>query len=108
MSRVPRYLALAREALEATPPCTSSMCERSEISERSRRFQPGGRYEVKGPLIGVIHRTTPDLEAWRQEHGLPRAGLMTIQGEVVLVADVRSAVRTGFLDVVGIPNEVAS
>jgi hypothetical protein len=107
VSNIPRYLSLAREALEVAPQSSSSR-ERSERSERSRRFQPGGRYEVKGPLIGIIHRTTPNLDVWRQEHGLPRAGLMTIQGEMVLVADVRSAVRTGIFDVVGVPSEAAS
>jgi len=102
MSAVPRYLALARKAMETTPP-TQHIRERSEESETSRRFLPGGRYEVKGPLVGVIHRTTASVETWREEHGLPRAGLMTIEGELVLVADVRATVRTGRFDVIGVP-----
>jgi hypothetical protein len=99
------YLAKARTAVSAmeTSGEASPEREKSETSERSRRYQPGGRYEVRGLLMGVIHRSTRDLHRWRIEAGLPRSALMTIQGELVLVADVRLAMKTGFIDVTAIP-----
>lgn len=104
MSRVPGYLQRARRANRTTPAAAASSArEKSERSEQSRRFEPGHRYEVKGPMVGVIHRSTLALDLWRDEVGLPRAGLMTVEGELVLVADVRAAMRTGWIDVVGIP-----
>lgn len=97
------YLVAARRALASQPPEPRGR-ERSETSETSeRRYQPGGRYEVRGPLLGTIHGTTEALESWRKSMGLPRAGLMTVSGELVLIADVRAFVRTGWMDVVAIP-----
>lgn len=94
------YLVAARRALASQPP-EHRESERSETSER--RYQPGGRYEVRGPLLGTIHATTESLESWRESMGLPRAGLMTVGGELVLIADIRAFARSGWMDVVAIP-----
>lgn len=107
MSAVPRYLQRARQALQVSSPLPSedSGCERSEKSEKRARFQPGQRYTVRGPVIGIIHRTDDAFESWRRQMALPRAGIMTIEGERVIVADVRAALRTGVVDIVGVKKE---
>jgi hypothetical protein len=53
-------------------------------------------------VLGIIHATDAAFDAWREEMRLPRAGIMTIEGERVIVADVRTALRTGYVDVVGV------
>ena len=103
MSAVPRYLQRAREALHNDPlPSVAEHCEISEISEKRSRFEPGSRYKVDGPIIGVIHRTDDAFDAWRRAMSLPRAGIMTVAGEQVIVADVRASLRSGYIDVVGV------
>lgn len=99
----PAYLIKARAARGQVSVLDGPRgCEESEESEISRQFSVGGRYQIKGPIVGVVHRTTPELEKWRTESGLPRAGFMTVEGELVLVADVRAAVRSGVIDVIGV------
>jgi len=106
MSAIPRYLQRARDALQDSPSSsTCEPCERSEESEKSRRFEPGERYKVDGPVIGIVHRWDQAFDAWRVEMRLPRAGIMTIDGEMVVVADVRAALRSGYVDVVAVRRE---
>ncbi len=107
MSAIPRYLQRAREALDGDRPADpiGAECERSEKSEKSLRFEPGERYKVDGPVIGIVHRWDQAFDAWRVEMRLPRAGIMTIDGEMVVVADVRAALRSGYVDVVAVRRE---
>lgn len=75
----------------------------------SRRLRPGDRHRVKGPFIGTVHWSDAAFIAWRLNAGWPRAGIMTVEGEVVLVADVDAALRTGLIEVLGVePRERAS
>ena len=114
MTALPGYLLKARAVLEARQ---QAQCERSEESEKRSGvpakedasevvFQAGRRYRIESALIGLIRRDPEWLEGWRIETGLPRAGIMRIAGQEVLVADVREAVRTGTVDVVGVANAV--
>jgi len=104
MTTLPRYLEHARFANQrGTSHRPQSERERSEKSEKSlQRFVPGGRYRIRGPVIGIIHRTDSAFDEWREEMRLPRAGIMTIEGTRVVVADVRAALRSGYVDVVGV------
>lgn len=106
MRQLPAYLAKARAAPETMAHVNAReqrARETSEKSEKRRRFEAGGRYQVAGPIVGVIHPTVPEIDGWREEAGFPRAGLMTIDGQVVLVADITLALKSGWMDVLGVP-----
>ncbi len=104
MSRTPAYLLKARHAVATrSETAIASVREKSEISETSLRFRRAGRYRIEGALLGVLYPDDEALIAWREAVGLPRAGVLRIQGEVVLIADVRAAMFTGFIDVIGVP-----
>jgi hypothetical protein len=93
-----RYLAKARDAIDAGTTCVKS----EKSAESPGQFSAGARYKVTGPILGILHADAPGMHAWRDEHHLPRAGVMTIAGEVVLVADVSRALKTGYVDVLGV------
>jgi len=73
------------------------------------RLRPGDRQRVKGPFIGTVHWSDAAFLAWRPNSGWPHAGIMTVEGQVVLVADVDASLRTGIIEVIGVePRERAS
>ena len=118
MMPVPRYLQHARKALHdvglplvgaregaslprrGDPFTVDANSEKSERSEQRSSFEPGHRYKTRSPF--VINRTDSTFDEWRTQVGWPRAGAITIQGERLIVADVRAALQSGFIDVIHI------
>jgi len=80
-----------------------------DAGRAGRRLRPGDRHKVKGPFIGTVHPSDGAFLAWRPNSGWPHAGIMTVEGQVVLVADVEASLRTGIIEVIGVePRERAS
>jgi hypothetical protein len=66
-----------------------------------RKYVVGGRYLVRGVPLGPL-QTPPGLAEWRDAAGYPYAGIITVEGETILIDDVRAALRTGRLRVLGV------
>lgn len=112
---IPRYL----ERLRAAVPQTYEKNERNEQREQrepghgasfvnfvsfvTRSFSPGSRYVMDDLRRVRILGDVPGFVRWREASECPRAGIISIDGEIVLVADVVELLFKGTFDVLGVP-----
>jgi hypothetical protein len=68
-----------------------------------RRYRPGGRYRLgRSSPIERIFESPPSLREWAEKNGYPRAGIVTVDGETLLIADVTELLNRDLIDVLGV------